>query len=49
MRIAIINSADGWKLGWATSPHTLQPVIHSLIRAKISVDVYNVDDLESLS
>ena len=49
MRIAIINSADGWKLGWATSPHTLQPVIYSLIRAEITVDVYNVDDLESLS
>lgn len=49
MRIAIINSADGWTLGWATSPHTLQPVIQSLYRANIAVDIYNVNDLNSLN
>lgn len=49
MRIAIINSSDGWALGWATSLHTQQPVIQSLHRADIAVDIYNINDLDSLN
>ena len=49
MKIAIINSADGWKLGWATSEHTLKPVINALQRANIAVDCYTVHDLNSLN
>jgi D-alanine-D-alanine ligase-like ATP-grasp enzyme len=49
MRIAIINSTGFWPLGWAIEPKTQQPVLDSLRRAGIVVDVYEADSRASLS
>ena len=48
MRIAIINSTGFWPLGWAITPQTQQPVLDSLQRAGVTIDVYEVDSRQSL-
>lgn len=48
MKIAIINSAGYWSMGWATDPDSQQDVIGSLQRAGIEVAVFEVGSEEEL-